>query len=131
MVASCGSPLPGRVLMGFLLLFLLAVYGLANAVAILKVGKPLRLIASRIGPFYLHQTSPNLAEARRSIWQDLVECPACLSFWIGIAASLYAFSPASSVVHDRAVAATFDGLAASGSSWIIHVVLEKIMPSHL
>lgn len=119
--------------MGALAIFLLAVYGLANSIAVLKAGKLVR----------------NPLEALSELWKGgvwglpwrflstLVKCPPCLSFWIGAAFSRWALSPSRDLVaahagaawvgmHAMWIAAVLDGLAACGASWILHVAAMRM-----
>jgi len=91
-----------------LTVFMFAVYGLANAVAVHKVGLPLRTAVSRI-PYV----------------STLVKCPACVSFWIGMAVSAWVLSPAAQVCGPGWRPVVLDGLAASGVIWLLHVAAER------
>lgn len=94
--------------------FCLACYGVANAVVNLHIGEPIRNLASRLHPWL----------------EKLLGCPACLAFWVGLAAS-FALSPASLVGWKSPFSNVADGLAASASSWILHIATERIWPPHL
>lgn len=104
-----GGPLQGGLLMIKLILFFLAVYGLANAIAVLKTRLVVQAIFGRI-----------------PILKDLIKCPPCLSFWIGMAFSYFCFSPSFEFMKNAGAAVVVDGLAASGFTWIIHVTAERI-----
>lgn len=98
-----------------LALFLLAVYGFANAVAVLKIGR------------YLVGT----AGARKGVGRipylgDLFYCPPCLAFWIGMAFSVWMMSPASNFCPIWWKAMLIDGFAASGSIWLFHITAERL-----
>lgn len=92
-----------------LVLFWVAVYGLANAIAILKAGVPIRAITGKI-PVLSH----------------LFKCPTCLSFWIGMGCSFWFFSPASQVCPTVWKHVLVDGVAAAGFSYMAHVTMEKL-----
>lgn len=92
-----------------LVIFWMAVYGLANAVAILKVGTPVRWITDKI---------PGISH--------LFHCPTCLSFWIGMAFSLWILSPCSQVCPSSVKTIVMDGLAASAFSYVAHVTMERV-----
>lgn len=95
--------------------FILACYGMANALAVLHFGAQFRSIMSRL-----------------SSWTGaMAQCPSCLSFWIGMGISVVAISPSSQFIRSSAVSAFIDGLVASAASWIIHIVTERIFPPHL
>ena len=88
-----------------LLLFLLAVYGGANIVSVLKTRKIFEAIFGRI---------PLLG--------PLVRCPICVSFWIGMALSLWVISPSAQVIHERWKAVLLDSLAGLGFTFVFHVL---------
>ena len=142
-----------------LIVFLLAVYGLANAIAMLKIG------------VYFFGDPENqliMADGRKYDWKELVDkgdryevvfangvsntipkgagdrvlrrkglgripyvgdmfyCPACLSFWIGMAASEWILSPARQVCPVAWKAQLLDGLAACAASWLLHVISMRL-----
>lgn len=97
-----------------LAVFLLAVYGLANA-ATLKAGQWLF----------------GVPKARRGLGRipyagDLFYCPPCMSFWIGAAFSAWLVSPSSALTGVWWKAAILDGLAASAASWLLHLAAETM-----
>lgn len=107
-----------------LVVFLLSVYGLATSVAILKAG---RLV--------LHPLEALSELWKGSVWgmpwrflSALVRCPPCLSFWIGVAGSRWVLSPSRHLVAGGNVwtAAVVDGLAACGSTWLLHVAAMRM-----
>lgn len=111
--------------------FVLASYGLANAIAVLKLGQPLRSLARKIPPSYVRikkAKDGTQEEEPRSLWLDLVGCPPCIGFWIGLALSWYAFSPASVFVHRHLLASVVDGLVASAACYLLHGLAERIFP---
>lgn len=111
------------------LLFFLSVYGLSNAIAVLKFGS-----------YFFgrgHCTDKDCAavdhpkDARRGLgnvpyFGDLLYCPPCISFWWGMITSRLFISPASLVCQDRFSATVIDGLAACAVSYILHVAMEKL-----
>lgn len=108
-VARHGALQGGVLTMLTLVIFWMAVYGLANAIAILKVGDPIRSITNRI-PVISH----------------LFHCPTCLSFWIGMAFSAWILSPSSQVCPSSWKTIVLDGLAASGFAYVAHVTMERV-----
>ena len=88
--------------------FLFAVYGFSNAVTVLKFGKWIRTVTAPI-PFL----------------GALLKCPACLAFWAGLLISWQVMSPSLPFCDARWKAMLADGLAASGFSYIVHVIMEK------
>lgn len=106
-----------------LVLFLLSVYGLSNAIAVLKIGQFI------FGKGHCSDTdckAPNHPKDKRRFlgrvpyFGDLFYCPPCLAFWIGIAFSILVFSPASEFTGISWKSAITDGLAASGMIWLLH-----------
>lgn len=106
-----------------MVMFFLAVYGLANAISILKVGRPIRWLAERVPPWYLVEKDG--VTVRRSFATDLMSCPPCVSFWIGLAASFFIWSPAS-LWAKMPEAAFVDGLACTAITWILHVITDRV-----
>jgi hypothetical protein len=109
-----------------LVIFLLAVYGLANSIAVLKAGKMVRNPLEALSDFW----AGSLWGLPWRFLTALVKCPPCLSFWIGIAGSWWVLSPSMDfiVAHGKEpwVAAIVDGLAACGASWILHVAAMRM-----
>jgi len=108
-------------------LFFLSVYGLANAFT-LKIGQFIfgkshcrKKECAVLG--HPHETRKFLG---RIPWLgDLFYCVPCLSFWIGMAASVWLFSPAALISLVWWKAMLVDGLAASGVTWIFLVWTER------
>jgi hypothetical protein len=143
-----------------LVIFLLSVYGLANAIAMLKIGvyffgDPVDQVVfengTKISWKKLSQTSINHLEiedlkgrtqevklvdvdrilARKGLGRipyvgEMFYCPACLSFWIGMATSIWIVSPAIQVCSIAWKAMLLDGLAACAASWLLHVAAMRI-----
>lgn len=97
-----------------LLVFILAVYGAAAAVTVLRAGAPIRWIGSKLGE-----------EAR-----GFTSCPACVGFWLGCAMSAFVFTgPALSTNICSGIdwsLVVVDGLLSCGTCWIIHVLLVRL-----
>lgn len=91
------------------LIFLMACYGFANAVARLKAGLVVRAIAAPI-----------------PVVRFIVKCPACLAFWIGLAVSWWALSPAGPFCDARWKAMLIDGFAACAFVYLADATAEKI-----
>jgi hypothetical protein len=110
-------------------LFFLSVYGLSNAIAVLKIGS-----------YFFgrgHCTDKDCAavdhpkDGRRGLgnvpyFGDLLYCPPCISFWWGMVTSRLLISPASLVCTTAVASTVIDGLAACAVSYILHVVMEKV-----
>lgn len=96
-------------------LFLLAVFGLANAVATLKIGELIRGTPEHPKRF-----------GRIPFFGKAFFCPTCLAFWIGMIFSHFFLSPSSHVMGDGWRAVIIDGLAASGAVYLIHLIAERL-----
>jgi hypothetical protein len=109
-------------------IFFAAVYGLSNAIAVLKIG---RYFIGQGMCFEKDCTAlDHPLDKRRGLGVipylgDLLYCPPCLSFWIGIGVSLVLVSPASFVTLSRPGAVLLDGLSACAVSYVLHVVMER------
>jgi hypothetical protein len=111
-----------------LAIFLLAVYGLSNAIAVLKIGRYF------LGEGYCHEEgcpSPrHPKDLRKGLGRipylgDLFYCPPCLAFWLGMGASHFMLSPAAAFVAVPWKGMVADGLAASAAAWIVYTWTEK------
>lgn len=127
---ACRGPLLHRLLTmeqaSRLALFLLSVYGLANAIAVLKAGKPVRFLAALVPPRYPGRDHCGTPCARTPLL-DLVSCPACLGFWIGGLLSYTVFSPTAFMLGVTGLrGALVDGFAALAFCWIVHVILCRL-----
>lgn len=110
-------------------LFLLAVFGLANAIATLKIGRWI------FGEGYCDKegckAEGHPKEKRRFLGRiphlgDLFYCAACLAFWIGMAMSYWLMSPASAFCPVKWGATAIDGLAACGATWLLYLKAERL-----
>lgn len=98
-----------------LALYLLAVYGLANAFTL------------KIGIWIVGTQKERRGPGRIPYLGEVFYCPPCLSFWIGMACSRWFLSPASALVGVWWKAMLIDGLAACGTSWLLHVTAERLL----
>ena len=92
------------------LFFILAIFGAANAVAVLKIGEVFRGTCKEPKRF-----------GRIPYFGKMFFCPACLAFWMGLAMSAWVLSPGSLVCAERWQSILVDGFAGSGAVWLIHV----------
>jgi len=90
-------------------LFSLAVFGVANAVVVLKTRLVFQALFGKI-----------------PILRDLIKCPPCVSFWVGMVTSFFVFSPASSFCHHRWASTLVDGFLAVGAVWLLHLKAERL-----
>lgn len=93
-----------------LILFLLAVYGVANAVAILKTRVIFEFLFGKI-----------------PVLRELIKCPPCIAFWVGMACSCFLLSPASTFCQKWWGAMLIDGFMAVGAVWLLHLKAERLL----
>lgn len=98
-----------------LVVFVMAVYGLANAIAVLKFGK-----------YFLGTYSERKFLGKIPFLGDLFYCPPCLSFWIGMGFSWAFLSPSSEWVFVWWKAMLVDGLLASAFAYLFHLTSERL-----
>src|SRR5438445_13655667 len=92
-----------------LIVFLLAVYGVANAVCVLKTRLVFQAIFGKV-----------------PVLKDLIKCPPCVAFWTGLALSHWFFSPASSFCGTWWKPMILDGFISLGAVWLLHLRAERI-----
>jgi hypothetical protein len=97
------------------IIWALAVYGLANAVAVLKFGQ-----------LYIHPWTDKIPVVRH-----VAHCCACASFWVALVASWFVFSPAQAAFPSLVAwkALWVDGAAASAVSYLLYSVAEHLDPT--
>lgn len=117
-----------RELTGFLI-FVLAVYGLANAVAVLKIGRYF------LGSSHCRkdgcQSAGHPFETRKGLGRlpylgDLLYCPPCIGFWVGMGFSVWFLSAAAPFVQVWWKAMIIDGLSASAAAYLAHLTAERL-----
>lgn len=100
-----------------LLLFVLATYGLANAVAVLKIGR-----------YFIGTYKFRKGLGRIPYFGDMLYCPPCQAFWYGMACSKWALSPSREYIVAQGQPAwtsvLLDGLVACAVSYLLHVLAE-------
>lgn len=105
-----------------LIVLALAVYGLANAITVLKAGKPIRTLFE-----ILEGTSKRTwVKGFWTFWKTLFSCPPCLSFWIGMAASYWVLSITKGLIAEWWMVILVDGLIVSATSWLLHLLAERM-----
>jgi len=98
--------------------YLFAVYGAANAVAVLN-----------FGVFYIHPWA-----TRIPVVKHVVKCVACCSAWVGVLVSLVFYSPTSltlvalSIQLPQWKTVLVDGAAASAVSYLLYSLTEHLDP---
>jgi len=100
----------------------LAVYGAANAIAVLKAGYPLRTFLEKMEL----RSRGKVLKGFWAFWKTLFKCPPCLSFWIGMAASTWVLSITRGMVAEVWMATLMDGFILCATSWMFHLVAERI-----
>lgn len=104
-----------------------AVYGISNAIAVLKFGQ-----------YYIHPLADHIPVVR-----NMVHCVACTSMWIGVLASWIVFSPIQLAWHALQLACPelslaalpmwktlfMDGAAASAVSYLLYSFTEWLDPT--
>lgn len=112
-----------------LVIFVIAIFGLATAIAVLKFGQ--FFFGFGHCPIKDCKAEGHPRELRRFLGRipyvgDLFYCPPCLAFWIGMAISLGIVSPSRFIIHSAWQAAIIDGLLASGATWLLHLIAERL-----
>jgi hypothetical protein len=112
-----------------LIIFVFAIYGLANAIAVLKIGQYFigtshcsKKDCASLG----HPKETRKGLGRIPYLGDMLYCPPCLSFWFGMAMSRFVVSPASTVMAGSWVSMVVDGLIASAVSYLLHLTAERL-----
>ncbi len=100
-----------------LVVFLMAVYGLANALTVLKFGRYF---------FGTWKKEDRKFLGKIPFFGDIFYCPPCISFYIGMAVSIWFLSPSRVMVPIWWKAAILDGLAAVAFSYLAHATAEKL-----
>lgn len=122
------------------LLFGMAIYGLASALTVLKFGRYFFGIGYCEGKTCQAAGCANEepckakghpGEHRKFLGKlffigDIFYCPPCISFYLGMAASVWFLSPASQVVGIWWKAMIVDGLVAVAFSYLAHALTEKL-----
>ncbi|HXX92245.1 MAG TPA: hypothetical protein VEN81_01345 [Planctomycetota bacterium] len=98
-----------------LILFLLAIYGLASALTVLKFGQ-----------YFFGTYKERKFLGRVPFFGDIFYCPPCISFYLGMAASVFILSPSRDLVPVWWKAMLLDGLAAVAFSYLAHAAAEKL-----
>jgi hypothetical protein len=105
-----------------LLIVALAVYGAANAITVLKAGHPIRSLLEAMEL----RSKNRLIKGFWSFWKILFKCPPCLSFWIGMATSVWVLSITKGMVAEWWMSMLLDGFIVCGTSWLIHLAAERM-----
>lgn len=92
-----------------LVLFLLAVYGVANAIVVLKTRLVFQAVLGKIW-----------------IVKDLIQCPPCVGFWVAVVFSRLILSPGSYFCGTWWAATVVDGFSGLGAVWLLHLRAERL-----
>lgn len=98
--------------LGALIIFLLSVYGVANAVVVLKTRLVFHAVLGRVW-----------------IVKDMILCPPCVGFWTGIVFGRWILSPASFYGCAGIPGLLLDGFSALGAVWLLHLKAERLAAS--
>lgn len=120
-----------------LIIFLLAIYGLASAITVLKFGRYFFGVGYCGGSKCLDKKCSGEAIhigsgihrrflGRLPFFGDIFYCPPCISFYLGMAASVFILSPSKDLVPVWWKAMLLDGLAAVAFSYLAHAVAERL-----
>lgn len=112
-----------------LILFFLAVYGLASALTVLKFGRYFFGTVQCDKKECQQKGHPK--ETRKFLGKipffgDIFYCPPCISFYLGMIFSVFLFSPSRGLVPVWWKAMLLDGLAAVAFSYLAHVTAERL-----
>lgn len=105
-----------------LVVMTLAVYGLANAIAVLKAGYPIRRFFETLEL----KTTNKWLKGFWGFWKTLFKCPPCLSFWFGMAGSCWVLSITRGLIEPWWQAMVVDGFILCATSWLLHLVAERL-----
>lgn len=94
-----------------LLIFICICWGLTNIISKGKIFEPMRDFLELIPGF--------------SFLANLINCPMCLGFWIGLGVSYYIYSPTQHFLAFDSYFYVADGCVASGIIWVVYCMLEK------
>lgn len=110
-----------------LFLYFAAAYGAAASLGVLGIGAPFRAAGTWLDRklFWNRWLVAIPEEERGGPVRTLVHCPACLSFWIGLALSFWLLPFAGWSAGDAADR-VIHALAVTGATWAVHVVLTKL-----
>ncbi len=112
-----------------LVLYVLSVFGLANAIAVLKIGRYFfgrERCREENCPHPRHPYDLRRFLGRIPYVGDLFYCTACLGFWIGMAFSKAAYSVSSLLIERPWLATVSDGLIACAGCWLLFLVAERL-----
>jgi hypothetical protein len=123
-----------------LAIFLMAVYGLASALTVLKFGRYFFGVGYCGGKNCYaadctkeepckkegHPKEHRKFVGKLPFFGDIFYCPPCISFYIGMAVSVWFLSPSSLVVPIWWKAMVLDGLSAVAFSYLAHVTAERL-----
>lgn len=100
-------------------------------VAALATYRIARLVAQEEGPFELAQKLRNVADPDQATWIGRgLQCPWCISFWIGPVAVLTGRTKAGSVITQGMAVSALVGLSVQCSGIIQHYINQVLRRSH-
>lgn len=100
--------------MSAIVIWVLVVYGVTLVITCSKIARPLRQLLSRW-----------------TFTHDLIVCPMCVGFWVGVCAGKAGRMFVHSDVFMLTGSNLANGFAASAACWVIHVVMMRLGASEL
>jgi hypothetical protein len=113
------------------IVWILAVFGAANGVAVSTLLSPFRRWLTYSKKTYFDDDGNELPLPRKFQFPSkLVHCAMCMGFWIGILFSATAFSPAGYLWGDGFMPLMMDGFLGSSTSWMLYLLLYNKQFQH-
>jgi hypothetical protein len=109
-----------------LLLWMLAVYGLADVIAKARIGAPLRRL------FPVSRPDRPGVDGQVVTFAHLIRCPKCVGWWVAGALTFLHLGPAESLqalggsITSALLRAGLNAFAGAAWCWMLHVVLCKL-----
>ena len=110
-----------------LLLWLLAVYGIADVIATARIGAPLR----RRFPVHPYRDGPG-PDDQVVAFAHLLRCPKCVGWWVAGTLTFLHLGPAEALpalggsIPTFCIRAVLNAFAGATWCWIVHVVLYRL-----
>lgn len=104
-----------------LVIFMLVAYGMTTILVYGSIFNGLRNFIHLAGS----DSGFNLTRPVFKFISDLIQCPLCVSTWVGFFLSLTFFSPAHNFIGlNEYFSVFFDGMFSAGSVWAINAIIE-------
>jgi len=103
-----------------LLLWMIMTYGISN---ILVFGSIFNGPRNKINEFAMDQS--NIFQGFWEFLADMLRCMMCTPTWVGFFIGIFVYSPVNQILEVSPwVSWFFDGMLASGSTWVINSITE-------